>query len=324
MQTVTERPRYTSFARYLRDRFGCRVHKVTIHAGFTCPNRDGTLGRGGCTFCNNAGFSPNARVDPSEVEEQLARGIAAARGRRARKFIAYFQAYTNTYAGVDRLRALYDPVWRFPDVVGMSVGTRPDCLDASIAALIESYTDRGEVWIELGLQSCHDATLASINRGHTYAQFADAVRLLQGRGIRICVHTILGLPGETREMMLETHRRVADLGIDGVKIHLLHIMRNTVMAAQYRRGEISLFSREAFVEAVCDMLEVLPPEVVIQRMHADAPPDLLVAPAWCLDKRGILNDIREALARRDTWQGKAWRCPTQGRTPQDSSASLSS
>ncbi len=302
-------PRHYAFSRYLRERFGTRVRKITIDAGFTCPNRDGTRGYGGCTFCNNAGFSPNARRDPASVREQLAAGIAAGRRRKADRFIAYFQAYTNTYAPLDCLASLYDEAWRFPEVVGMAIGTRPDCASGPVLDLIQSYTARGEVWIEYGLQSAHDRTLAAINRGHTCGEFLDAIERTRGRGIRMCVHTILGLPGEDRDMMLETHRRLAALPIDGIKLHLLHVMRGTVMARQYARGEIPLLSREAFVERVCDVLELLPPTVTIQRMHADAPPDVLIAPQWCLDKRGVLQDIRGALIRRDTWQGKALGFP---------------
>ncbi len=301
--------RYYSFGRYLRQRFGCRVHKVTLHAGFTCPNRDGTVGWGGCTFCNNAGFSPNARIEPADVREQLARGIAGARRRKAHKVIAYFQAYTNTYGPLDRLRALYDEVWTFPEVAGLSIGTRPDCVDPAVIDLVASYTPRGEVWIEYGLQSSHDRTLTLINRGHDYRRFVEAVERTAGRGIRICVHTVLGLPGEDRAMMLETHRRLARLPIDGIKIHLLHIMRDTVMERQYQRGEIELLSRSAYVGLVTDVLELLPPTVVIQRMHADAPLDVLIAPDWCLDKAGILDDIRREQARRDSWQGKALGFP---------------
>ena len=305
-QGCTSPPRHYGFGRYLRQRFGCNVHKITLHAGFTCPNRDGSRGWGGCTFCNNTGFSPNARIEPSEVGEQLRRGIARVRQNRAAdKFIAYFQAYTNTYGEPERLAQLYDQVWLCPDVVGMSIGTRPDCVDPARLDLIQRYVSRGEVWVEYGLQSSHDATLKRINRGHTYGEFLKAIELTRGRGLRICVHTILGLPGETPEMMRETHRRLADLPIDGIKIHLLHVMRDTVMAAQYQRGEIALLSRKEFVELVCEMLERLPPNVVIQRMHADAPRDVLIGPEWCLDKRGVLADIRAEQLRRDTWQGKA-------------------
>ncbi len=300
-----DHPRYHNFSSYVRHAFGGRVRKITIHAGFTCPNRDGARGRGGCTFCNNEGFSPFARLDAHVVDEQMRRGIAFARRRgHTDKVIAYFQAYTNTYAPIGRLRELYDVVWRYPQTVGMAVGTRPDCIDADVADLVASYTSRGEVWVELGLQSCHDATLERINRGHTYAEFVEAVRLLQGRGLKLCVHTILGLPGEDDAMMRETHARVAELGVDGIKMHLLHVNRGTVMAGQFARGEIAVLERERYVDLVADMLERLPPSIVVQRMHADAPPDVLIAPQWCLDKPGIIADIRRRLAERDTWQGK--------------------
>ncbi len=297
--------RYHSFGRYLRQRFGCRVHKVTIDAGFTCPNLDGTLGRGGCTYCNNCGFSPNVRQGAASVRDQIARGIAAVgRHRKARRFIAYFQAYSNTYAPVPRLRELYDEAWRFPEVAALAIGTRPDCVDEAVIDLVAGYTKRGEVWLEYGLQSAHDRTLEAINRGHTYRAFLDAIELTRDRGVRICVHTILGLPGEDREMMLDTHRRLAELPVDGIKIHLLHIMRHTVMESQHRQGEVTLLTRPEYVQLVCDVLEILPPTVTIQRMHADAPCDVLVAPDWCLDKQGVLSDIRAELVRRDTWQGK--------------------
>ncbi|HSW45338.1 MAG TPA: TIGR01212 family radical SAM protein [Phycisphaerae bacterium] len=296
--------RYSSFNRYLQQWFGCRVHKITIHAGFTCPNRDGKVARGGCTFCNNAGFSPNLRVGAAEVREQIVQGMQS-RGRKASQFIAYFQAYTNTYGPLEHLKALYDEVWTFPEVVGLSIGTRPDCVDERVIDLIAGYTKHGEVWIEYGLQSSLDRTLEAVNRGHTYQQFLDAVELSRDRGLKICVHTILGLPGEDREMMLETHRRLARLPIDGIKIHLLHIMRDTAMAMQYTMGQITLLSQEEYANLVVDVLELLPPNVVIQRMHADAPRDVLVAPDWCLDKSGVLDDIRRIQRARNSWQGKA-------------------
>ena len=297
--------RYYSFNRYLRRRYGCRVHKVTVHAGFTCPNRDGTAGVGGCTFCNNSGFSPSVRIGAEQVAAQLTHGIEAARRRKARKFLAYFQAYTNTYGPLGRLKSLYDEAWKIPDVVGMSVGTRPDCVNEPILDLIGSYTERGEVWVEYGLQSAFNETLVAVNRCDTYENFLQAVEMSRGRGLKLCVHTILGLPGEDREMMLETHRRLARLPIDGIKIHLLHIMRNTVMEEQYASGRIELLSRPEYASLVVDVLEVLRPDVVIQRMHADAPRDVLVAPLWCLDKVGVLEEIRAEQARRDSWQGKA-------------------
>lgn len=304
-QPAPDHPRYNAFGRYLRRRFGCRVHKITLHAGMSCPNRDGTRGTGGCTFCNNTGFSPAARLEPGAIRAQMLAGMEAARRRvRASRFIAYFQAYSNTHAPVEHLARLYDEAWCSPDVVGLSVGTRPDCVDPAKIDLLAGHARRGEVWIEYGLQTAHDQTQGLLNRCHTYAEFERAIDITAGRGIRICVHTILGLPGETRDMMLETHRRLADLPVDGIKIHLLHVMRDTVLERQYRRGEVSLLARDEYARLVCDVLELLPPACVIQRMHADAPADVLVAPDWCLDKAGVLNDIRDELIRRDSWQGK--------------------
>jgi radical SAM protein (TIGR01212 family) len=306
------RLRYNAFGHELRRRFGCRVHKITLFAGMSCPNRDGARGRDGCTFCNNKGFSPAVRLEAGAIRSQMLSGMQAARRRgRATKFIAYFQAFSNTHAPVERLAGLYDEAWCSPEVVGMSVGTRPDCVDAAKIDLLAGYTARGDVWVEYGLQSAHDETLQRINRCHTYDEFVQAVKLTAGRGLRICAHTILGLPGETRDMMLETHRKLAGLPIDGIKIHLLHVMRDTVMEQQYRRGEIELLARQQYVSLVCDVLELLPPSIVIQRMHADAPADVLVAPDWCLDKSGVLSDIRNELVRRDTWQGKALGTPSE-------------
>jgi uncharacterized protein len=295
--------RYYAFSDYLKERFGQKVWKIPIDAGFTCPNRDGTKGFGGCTFCNNEGFSPNTRRNVRSVEDQIAEAISTHHHRGIHKFIAYFQAYTNTHASADALRALYEIPWRFPDVVGMSIGTRPDCVDPQKITLIESYKERGEVWIEYGLQTIHDLTQKAINRCHTLADFERAIDLTRDRGIRICAHTILGLPGETREMMLETHRRLGDYPIDGLKIHLLHVMKNTAMARQFERGEFEVLSRNAYVALICDVLEVLRPSVVIQRLHADAPEEVLIAPTWCLDKRRVLTEIEAELTRRGTYQG---------------------
>lgn len=305
MSDMPEPIRYYAFGRYLRRQFGQRVHKVTIDAGFTCPNRKGSRWQGGCTFCNNVGFSPNARIEPTDVARQIAEGIAATRQRKkAERFIAYFQAYSNTFASPERLRELYDQVWKFPEMVGLSIGTRPDCVDPEKIDLISEYTDRGEVWLEYGLQSAHDRTLQAINRGHGYQAFLDAVNMTRDRGIKICVHTILGLPGEDREMMLDTHRRLNELPIDGIKLHLLHVMKDTVMEDQYRRGDLEMLERAEYTQRVCDVLEILRPTMVVQRMHADAPREVLVAPQWCLDKQAVLRDIRDELARRDSWQGK--------------------
>ena len=296
--------RYYNLSRYYRQRFGGLVYKASLDAGFSCPNRDGTVGWDGCTFCNNIGFSPPARLRIDQLHDQLRYGIAAARHRRALKVIAYLQAYTNTYAPLDQLREVYEQVWAYPEIAGLAIGTRPDCVDADIIDLVADQARQGEVWIEYGLQSSFDETLARIRRGHTYQQFLDAIEMTRGRGIRICVHTILGLPGETAEMMIETHRRIGQLPIDGIKIHLLHVMRNTPLADACQRSEITLLSRSDYVRHVADALAVLPPRIVVQRLHADAPADVLVGPTWCLDKMRTLHEIRQCQIARDTWQGK--------------------
>ena len=302
--------RYRSLSSYLRERFGERVQKVSIDAGFTCPNRDGTKAGGGCTFCNNQGFSPPTRVEPRELAEQLRQGISFLRHRtRARKFLAYFQAFTNTYAPVEVLRERYDVIREFPEVVGLVIGTRPDCVPEETLDLIAEYAESYHVWVEYGLQSASDRTLELINRAHTVADFTDAVgrtrrRAREGLDLHICAHVILGLPGETREDMLHTARFAAALPLDGIKIHLLHVLRGTPLETQYRRGEFRLFEMEEFAELVCDFLELLPPDMVIQRLTGEAPEEFLVAPKWCLDKKQVLAAIHSALETRDTYQGR--------------------
>jgi radical SAM protein (TIGR01212 family) len=303
--------RYRHFGSYLRKTYGARVHKITVDAGFTCPNRDGSKGTGGCVYCNNAAFSSHAGSSrPTRpLGEQIESGIEWARRRyQAEKFIVYFQAYTNTYARVEELQELYSKVFAYPDVIGLAIGTRPDSVDSEKISLIAGLVPRlSEVWIEYGLQSCHDETLERINRCDTFSSFEKAVRATAGRGIRICVHVILGLPGETREDMAGTADRLAAFPIDGVKIHLLHVLRGTVLEEWHRKGDVRLLERSEYVGLVCDFLEHLPPHVLVQRLTGEAPSRFLVAPAWCLDKEGVLNDIDRELERRGTRQG--WRFP---------------
>ena len=305
--------RYRSLSSYLQARFGERVYKVSIDAGFTCPNRDGKKALGGCTFCNNEGFSPPTRVDTRDLTEQLRQGITFLRRRsHSRKFLAYFQAFTNTYAPIETLRKRYDVIRNFPEIVGLVIGTRPDCVPEETLDLIAEYARDYHVWVEYGLQSAHDRSLGLINRAHTVTDFTDAVtrtrrRSEQGLDLQICAHVILGLPRETREDMLETARYVASLPVDGIKIHLLHILRGTVMEQQYRIGKIRLLELDEYAELVCDFLELLPPEMVIQRLTGEAPEDYLVAPLWCIDKNKVLQVIRSALESRDTYQGRLFR-----------------
>lgn len=295
--------RYYDLNSFLRDHFGCRVHKVVIDAGFTCPNRDGRVALGGCIYCHEgSGHSTLGRE--YSVREQVIRGKEFLRERTgAQRFIAYFQSYTNTYAPIDTLKRLYDEALSVRDVVGLSIGTRPDCVPDSVLDLLEEYARRHHVWVEYGLQSIHARTLELINRGHTPWDFIDAVGRTKGRGIYIGCHVILGLPGETGNDMLETARAVAALGIDGIKIHLLYVLRGTALEAMYQRGEFRVLNMEEYVSLVCDFLELLPPSIVIHRLTGDAPRNLLVAPLWSINKLRVLGEIDRELERRDSRQG---------------------
>ncbi|KPV41233.1 hypothetical protein AN478_04940 [Thiohalorhabdus denitrificans] len=291
---------------HLRARHGTRVHKVAVDAGFTCPNRDGTKGRGGCTFCNNASFSPNGRR-PRPVEEQVASGTAYL-GRRhgVRRFLAYFQAYTNTYADPGHLRGLYDTALAQPGVVGLAVGTRPDCAPPAVLDLLAEYRARGfEVWLELGLQSAFDATLARVNRGHGFGEYRTAVRAARGRGLPVCTHLILGLPGEKDRHFRASLRRVLAEGVDGLKLHPLHVVRGTRLAHAWRRGEYRPLARAEYVSAAATLIERTPADIVFHRLTGTAPPGVLLAPAWCAGKWPVLNALDAELAARGSRQGAA-------------------
>ncbi len=303
---TTER-RYYAFSRFLRERFGTKVYRVTIDAGFTCPNVDGSVAVGGCVYCDNRSFSPNRRLPRATVRDQVERGIAILQKRyHADRFLAYFQAATNTYAPVPKLRRLYDEALAHPQVVGLAVGTRPDSVPEPVLELLEGYARRLYVCLELGLQTIHDRSLDWMNRGHHYDAFVDAVRRCQGRGLDLCAHVILGLPGESHADMMATAEALAGLPVHAVKIHNLHVVRDTPLAEQYARGEVRLFERDEYVRVVCDFLERLPPQMVVHRLSGDAPPDYLIAPVWCLDKPALLRAIEDELARRDSWQGKLY------------------
>ena len=285
-------------------RYGQRVHKLAINAGFTCPNRDGTKGTGGCTFCNNQSFSPNAQ-EPPGVTEQIAAGRAVlARRTGARRFIAYFQAYTNTYDRIERLRARYDEALAIPDVVGLSVGTRPDCVPEAVLDLLAGYRAQGkEVWLELGLQSADDRTLRRVNRGHGFAEFQTATRAAHRRGIKVCAHLIVGLPGEGREAALMTLERVLNLGVEGLKVHPLHVVRHTRLALEWERGDYVPLDIDEYAGICADLVEQTPPAVVFHRLTGTASRDILLAPQWCACKWAVLNRIEAELHRRDTRQG---------------------
>jgi radical SAM protein (TIGR01212 family) len=302
---VSSRKRYVRFTDHLRQTFACRVHKVCIDAGFTCPNRDGTVAAGGCIYCSNVSFSPgNRRLS---VTAQLEQGKRFMRKRyKAQKFIAYFQAYTNTYGDVRQLKSLYDEALASDDIVGLSVATRPDCVSDEVLDLLADYASHTYLWLELGLESGHDQTLALINRGHTVAAFDHAVHRAQQRGLRLCAHVILGLPGESPAAMVATARHLADLRLEAVKLHHLHVVRHTVLEKMYQRGDVSMLSLEAYAAVVVDCLEVLPPEMIIMRLIGDAPRSTLVAPSWSCHKQAALQRIEQELERRDTFQGKQY------------------
>jgi len=296
-----------TFGQDLMRRYGERVHKLAIHAGFTCPNRDGTKGRGGCTFCNNVSFSPNAREAP-RVAEQIAAGRRTlAKRTGARLFIAYFQAYTNTYADLSRLRALYDEALAEPDVIGLSIGTRPDCVPEPVLELLAAYRARGwEVWLELGLQSASDETLERVNRGHGFPEYRSAVQAARAYGIPVCTHLIVGLPGEGRREAVESLEKVLSLGVDGLKLHPLHVVRRTSLANEWRRGGYEPLSESEYASIAADLIERTPTGVVFHRVTGTASREILLSPSWCEKKWRVLNAIARELAVRRTCQGSAF------------------
>jgi uncharacterized protein len=304
------RKRYYDFKSFLVNRFGCRVHKLQIDAGFTCPNRDGKVAWGGCAYCDGRGSNLRQKGPLPSVAEQIRSGKVLYRNLRgAAKFIAYFQTFTNTYAPTEKLKALYEEALAQEDVIGLSIGTRPDCIDEEVLRLLQGYAKTRHVWIEYGLQSIHDRTLARMNRGHDAAAFIEAVRMTAGRGIFICTHIIVGLPGETREQMLETASTLATLPVDGVKIHSLLALRGTEVGRLCEEGAIALPGKDDYVATVCDILEILPPSMVIQRLTAEGYRDICLGPDWAQNKLKVLNAIDRELEKRDTWQGARFAAP---------------
>ncbi|MBK9326841.1 MAG: TIGR01212 family radical SAM protein [Thiobacillaceae bacterium] len=299
--------RVHTFGQYLLKKHGERVHKIALDAGFTCPNRDGAKGIGGCTFCNNASFSPNGR-SPVPLGEQLdsgRRGIG--RRTRASKYLAYFQAYTNTYADVAQLRALYDQALAVEGMIGLSVGTRPDCVPPAVLDLLAEYHDRGmEVWLELGLQSAFDASLDRVNRGHGLKEYMHTTRAARRLNIPVCTHLIVGMPGEEAWHARESLDIVLDIGTDGLKLHPLHVVKGTQLANEWRRGEYSPLPQEDYVAIAADLIERTPWDIVYHRVTGTAPANLLLAPAWCSTKWPVVNAIVAELRRRDSRQGQAF------------------
>jgi hypothetical protein len=298
---------YRDLNTYFRSLFGCRVHKVTVDAGLNCPNRDGTLSTGGCIFCNAKGSGTGAHHQGISITQQIERSKERiARRFKTNKLMAYFQSFSNTYAPVERLKTLYDEALSIEDVVGLAVGTRPDCVDPPVLDLLEVYARKHLIWIEYGLQSAHDHTLARIHRGHDFACFERAVSITRNRNINICAHVILGLPGESRQDMLETADAVAAMGIDGIKLHLLYVVRGTPMETQYRDGHYRCLDQREYAELICDFIERLPETMIIQRLTGDPHPKELVAPTWSLQKRETMDLIHTLFKDKNTWQGKVF------------------
>ena len=295
---------YRIFSEHLKERFGSRVHKISVDAGFGCPNRGGTRNLPGCLFCDPGGSGAVGIDRRLTVAEQLEHGKEVMiRKYRAGKFLAYFQPFSNTFAPPGQLRRFYDEALAVPEVVGLAVGTRPDCLDDDILELLADYQRRTYFWLELGLQSCHDRTLAWLRRGHDYACFLRAYLAAKQKGLRVCVHLIIGLPGEDRADLLATVRELAALQVDGVKLHLLHVLDGTPLGDLYRQGEIRVLNQAEYVGLVVDVLERLPAATLIHRLTGDGPRDTLLAPLWSLNKWEVLNAIDAELARRGSVQG---------------------
>ncbi|EPT7053124.1 TIGR01212 family radical SAM protein [Cronobacter sakazakii] len=293
----------------LTRRYGQKVHKLSLHGGFSCPNRDGTLGRGGCTFCNVASFADETQQHLS-IQQQLAQ--QAARVDRARRYLAYFQAYTSTFAEVNVLRAMYQQAISQADIVGLCVGTRPDCVPESVLDLLAGYHEQGyEVWLELGLQSAKDKTLHRINRGHDFACYQETTRRARARGLRVCTHLIVGLPGETRSDALLSLERVVETGVDGIKLHPLHIVEGSIMAKAWRAGRLSGIALDDYTVTAGEMIRHTPPDIIYHRISASARRPTLLAPLWCENRWTGMVEIDRYLNQHGA-QGSALGRPWLG------------
>ncbi len=283
----------------MREKFGARVYRVPLDAGFTCPNRDGSRARGGCTFCDDRGSGAPTIKTALSVKEQLEQGMSRISHRfRAQKFLAYFQAFSNTYAPVSRLRELYDTALSYPQVVGLCIGTRPDCVPDDVLDLLAEYHQKTFVWLELGLQSAFDETLKRINRGHNAWEFFDAVKRAKKRNLLVAAHLIFGLPGENNFHFMESTRQVAASRVDGIKIHQLCVYKGTPMERDYQAGRLKLLSKTDYVRYVADALELLPPDTVIMRLVAEGTKEEIVAPEWSFYKEQVHKDIEDELLKR--------------------------
>lgn len=294
--------RYNQYSAYLKNKFGAKVYKITLDAGFSCPNRDGTIQKGGCIFCDEGGSFSKAHSNLLTIEEQVNVGIQTLKTRfKAEKFMSYFQAFTNTYKPVNKLEKIYSSSLNHPDIVGLSIGTRPDCVDDEKLKLISSYKDDYYTWIEYGLQSIHDKTLEKINRGHDFDCFLKAYEKTKSYGINVCVHVIFGL-WENHDEIMQTAQKLAQLNVDGVKIHMLCALKNTRLAQMYENGEIDFMDEDEYVKTVCDFLEYLPPSCTIHRLAGNGDRQNLIAPRWLGKKFECLNKIDREFIKRNSYQ----------------------
>ncbi len=299
--------RYNSYHDYLKEKFGCRVNKVSVDMGFTCPNRDGSITRGGCVYCNNDSFVPPYARARYSMHDQITSGMDYLRRRfKAEKFIVYFQAYTNTYDEAWKLEGMYREALKYDGVVGIAVGTRSDCMDGEKIDIFERLARECYVSLEYGIESVYDKSLEFMNRGHDYRSVVDAIELSKGRGFELGAHIILGMPTETREEMLAMAREVSALGIDCLKIHNLHIVKNTPLARMYKESPFELFGYEEYLDFIVRFLERLSPRMVVERFFTDTPRSLLIAPGWNKSHIEVIRGIEAELERRDTYQGRLY------------------
>lgn len=296
--------RYHTWNYYLRSNFGEKVFKVSINAGFSCPNIDGTVAYGGCTYCSKQGsgdFAGNPNDNLIKQFEDI-KEMMHKKWHNA-KYIGYFQAFTNTHAPVNVLKEKYETILNLDDVIGLSISTRPDCLPDDVLEYLSELNKKTNLWVELGLQTIHDKTSKVINRGHDYNTFLEGVEKLKKHNIKTVVHIINGLPGEDYDMMMETAKAVADLGVHGIKIHLLHVLKDTPMENMLQKGTFELMEKDDYINLVCDQLEILPPDMVVHRLTGDGKRDEMVGPMWSLKKWEVLNAIDDTMRERNSYQG---------------------
>lgn len=303
--------RFNSYSEYFKKTFGNRIQKLTIDAGFTCPNRDGSKGTGGCTFCNNDAFNPSYCSSVKSVSQQLEEGISfhKVRYRRVNNYLAYFQAFSNTYAPLEELKALYEEALAFPEVIGLVIGTRPDCVDDEILDYLHELNKKAYVVIEYGIESCYNKTLSRINRGHTFEDSVKAITETSKRGIRTVGHMIIGLPGESREEILEEAKILSDLPLDNLKFHQLQIVKGTSLSVDYQLNPYNYkqYSLNEYLELMLEFMEQLNPSIVIERIAGETVPEFNMRPSWGLRYDQILQQFEALLEKKDTWQGKKWK-----------------